>query len=946
MKQLWKDMAQGLIQDSPEVYQKWTSYRVAADKKKKIRQLGERVIYRHLKNNNLRLRQWYAQYLETLEVDPKLILFEAREGNGFVGNPYAFYKAMQADPRFKDYTFCWVYHPNVDVEELKQNIEDFTNTIFVERSTREYAKKLATAAVYINNTVPQSMYSKREGQIFISTWHGTPLKSLAYNSPFDAKNPFPIRNGMRNFLMADYLIGPNEHTSNVLLNAYKLNGLFDGKVLQGGYPRIDLTFNTKKEVILEKLRKAQVCLDEHKPTILYTPTWRGRFITDADVNFDQMKTEIELLRQHVADRYNLLVKVHPVAYNKIHEEGSLDDILIPNWADANEVMSVVDLLITDYSSIFFDYMVTDKPILFYCWDDDIYSKNRNMYLDISTLPGPILHTMMEVMLAIDHIEEVAAQYQDNYQAMKAWLLPYDDGHVTERDINAIFFGATQQANLVIRRGEQGKKRLLFYAGSLKSGPVFDRFKTLLAKIDYERYDVTLLLSPNEKAETWENLRHLSAHIRPMFRQGHPLFTVAETLDDLIIRQYGVDADTQKIYPKAAYEAESRRIFGGCQFDVAIDFAGNSFYWSRYILESSAKEKVIFQHFDLEEELRKAETKTNLLRWRSLNALRSIYARYDKVISLSQYYTQNRKACESYVLPEAHLALDLPKYEGEWDWPIYAGDVSSNMTEVRYTVVPHEYGVHDIIPNIQHKEQQFKLSLHPSDTLEVVMEAEEEDGLYIKLLVNNVYFGWDKAEYYDCGLDKILAVEEVDKIAYVKAKKKHLIYDAPYNTKVEIQRVGGVKQLYGVLVQVQERVTTSRATYCKIVLDDEVLGYLDERALQYVVLPSFVIKANHTFFEDKINGRFLSSEAVDNKTISFIRPDVTLWTHPYGYHLCEEAKLTPADLAPGRLKACWTVETKAGRSYEIIDDFEQTAWVRAEDIVFLDGDEEETPIAEA
>lgn len=935
MKQVWKDMATSLIQDSPEYYQKWKTYHFDNEKQKKeVTKLAERVAYNHLKNSNLRVRQWYAQYLQSEPVNPRLILFEAREGNGFVGNPYAFYKAMQKDPRFADYTFCWVYHPNVDVEELKNNIEDFKNTIFVERSTREYAKMLATASCYINNTVPQNMYTKREGQIFISTWHGTPLKSLAYDSPFDMKNPFPIRNGMRNFLMADYLIGPNEHTSNVLLNAYKLNGLFDGKVLQGGYPRIDLTLNTPQDVVLNKLNKAEICLDKEKPTILYTPTWRGRFITDADINFDQMKTEINLLREHVQDRYNLLVKVHPVAYDKIHAEGSLNDILIPNWADANEIMSAVDLLITDYSSIFFDYMVTDKPILFYCWDDDMYSKNRNMYLDLNTLPGPILHTMMEVMQAVDHIDSIHVQYKEKYEKMKEFLLSYDDGHVTERDINAVFFNEEEQENLIIRQGNQHKKRLLFYVGTLKE-TIFHRLQTILAKIDYDHYDVTLLLSPNNKEETWEKLRHLSTRVRPVFRQGQPLFTVAETLDDLIIRQYGVTPDTMDIYPKEAYQTESNRIFGDCRFDIAVDFVGDTFYWSRYILESNAKEKIIFQQYNMQAMLNKAKKQKRQGRVNSIKALRTIYSRYDKVVSVNQCYEQNKVFSDGYVLPEAHLNMELESFEGKWEWPIYQSDRSSNMTEVSYTVVPYEYGVHHIIPDIQRKDERFELPLHPNDTFEVVMESEEEEGTYIKLIINNVYFGWDKAENYHCGLDKIMMVEDVNETAKIIARKKHLIYDAPYNTTPNVQRIGGVKQLYGIYVNVDQKVTTTRATYCRILLDDEVIGYVDNRALMFITIPKLAMKLNHRHFNDKINGRFLNSQEVPMLEVSLADDNVVFYTHPYGYVLSEESDIQLKHLAPGTLKACWVVETSQGRSYQIIDDYEQKVWVKEEDIHFND-----------
>lgn len=929
-----KEIYDGFCEQSPQILERLKTYQFTNQKQQEmLSQFTKNISFAHLKNNALRLREWYAKDRETLPVDPKLILFESREGNGFVGNPYAFYKYLQQDPRFKDYTFCWVYHEDVNLEDIKDNLESLENTIFVQRKSREYSRMLATAGYIFNNTTTLNMFSKREGQTFISTWHGTPLKSLAFDSPFDWINPFPIRNGMRNFLMADYLIGPNEHTSNVLLNAYKINGLFDGKVLESGYPRIDLTFNTPKEVVLEKLAKANVTLDLNKPTIMYTPTWRGRFLADADVDIDQMKTEVELLREYVKDRYNLLIKVHPVAYNKIHADGSLDDILVPNWADANEVMTVADLLITDYSSIFFDYMVTDKPILFYCWDDDIYSKNRNMYLDLSTLPGPILHTMVEVMLAIDNIDEIEKQYRDKYEAMKQLLLPYDDGHSTERDVNAIFFGNEEQENLVIRQGIQNKKRLLFYVGNLKNNMITNRFFYVLSKIDFDQYDVTALINPpkDDDRETWENLRKIVCHVRPMFRQGYSLFTMSEILDDMIIKKYGLSEETMNIYPKEAYENEANRVFGGCRFDVAIDFVGDSVYWSRYILESNADTKIIFQQYDMKYRWNNLKSRAAK---QSLKSVMTLYTQYSRVLCASKAYLKNREYSREYIIPECYSSVNLPDDPVFLNWPIYQKDHSTNMKEVRYEATVVEEGVHTLIPDIQKMTDTIEVTLTLEDKIDVVMEATEEGETYIKLLVNNVYFGWGKATEYQYGLNQIQEVVPVRRQAVITPQQADFIYEAPKNTREDILPICSVNYLQGLVVEIDERVITKDGVYAHILANGKEIGYLLENQLKMrVMLPKWIAE-NQARYANKVADVVMEQLTFDDVKGQIQSSEATLYSYPKGNFL--STVLENQSMAENQeiVTILREVKTKAGVSYQVKDQHGMVAWIAKEDITLL------------
>lgn len=116
--------------------------------------------------------------------------------------------------------------------------------------------------------------------------------------------------------------------------------------------------------------------------------------------------EISLLQDKFGDEYQVYLKAHYFIYDKLQELG-LDDLLIPNWVDTNELLATVDTLITDYSSIFFDYLPLQRPIYFYMPDKEIYEEERGFYLDIEGLPGSKAYNLDELM---DNI----SKYQDNY----------------------------------------------------------------------------------------------------------------------------------------------------------------------------------------------------------------------------------------------------------------------------------------------------------------------------------------------------------------------------------------------------------------------------------------------------------------------------------------------------------------------------------------------------
>src|SRR5690606_13267081 len=171
-----------------------------------------------------------------------------------------------------------------------------------------YLQALATCAYLVNNSTFPSYYLAKEGQIYVNTWHGTPLKKMGYDIAGDPSNS---QNVVRNFLSTDYILSPNSHTTNIFLDSYKLDGLYTGEIVEEGYPRIDFTVNGSPQAVCEQLREIGLTLDSGKKTVLYAPTWKGTDIGKVNDDVLQIHADMQTLVKRVGDQYNFLIKVHP-----------------------------------------------------------------------------------------------------------------------------------------------------------------------------------------------------------------------------------------------------------------------------------------------------------------------------------------------------------------------------------------------------------------------------------------------------------------------------------------------------------------------------------------------------------------------------------------------------------------------------------------------------------
>ena len=164
--------------------------------KRKLKFIKE-PIKKIVSNTKIRRASRYAEYYKKLPIEKNTILYESRDGNSITDSPYAMFLYMLKNPDFKDYVHIWSVEDFEVLSSIISRYETHHNVKFVKRNSKEYLKYLASSEYLINNSTFQSFYTPRPDQIYINTWHGTPLKVMGFDIP---GNPSHSQNVVRNFL--------------------------------------------------------------------------------------------------------------------------------------------------------------------------------------------------------------------------------------------------------------------------------------------------------------------------------------------------------------------------------------------------------------------------------------------------------------------------------------------------------------------------------------------------------------------------------------------------------------------------------------------------------------------------------------------------------------------------------------------------------------------------
>lgn len=368
----------------------------------------------------------YTKYYEKLAVNENDILFESKHGEDLAGNMFRMLLSTRREA-YDKYRIRLVVKEN-NAAKFSKLLESYgiTNVDFVYQGTTEYFKALATAKYLATDTSFPPYFIKKDEQVYLNTWHGTPLKQMGRSVK---KREYGLGNVQRNFFISDYLLYQQEFSKDIFFDEYMLDNLFDGKVLLSGYPRNSAFYMTER---YEEIRQEMGISD--KQIIVYMPTWRGTL--NKKENDKQIKEVFEYLinvDRQLHDNQIMYIKLHPFVKDAINCSSFVHIEDIPSAYETYDFLNAIDVLVTDYSSIMFDYACSKKKIILFTYDRDEYLDGRGIYIDFNKLPFPACDTVDDL------IKELSAEHK-GYADFYSEFCGYDSAEVSDNVLRALVKG--------------------------------------------------------------------------------------------------------------------------------------------------------------------------------------------------------------------------------------------------------------------------------------------------------------------------------------------------------------------------------------------------------------------------------------------------------------------------------------------------------------------------
>src|SRR5699024_4905372 len=295
----------------------------------------------------------YRHFFMKLPLKSKVIVFESFRGKYYSDNPKNIYEYLKANNY--DYTYVWIVkNRRVEIPGKPERVKRFS---------LRYYYYLARAKYRVMNSRLSRNLQKPNGVVYLQTWHGTPLKKLALDMDEVHIPGITAEAYKRNFVKEtkkwDYLISPNYYSTKIFRRAFD----FQGKIIESGYPRNDILYNWNETDVVRIRQKLKI--PSGKKVILYAPTWRdNEYYVKGQYKFE-LQLDLERMKTRLGDEYVILLRMHYFIANQFYVAPFSDFAFdVSDYDDIAEIYIISDILITDYSSVFFDFANLKRPMLF------------------------------------------------------------------------------------------------------------------------------------------------------------------------------------------------------------------------------------------------------------------------------------------------------------------------------------------------------------------------------------------------------------------------------------------------------------------------------------------------------------------------------------------------------------------------------------------------------
>jgi CDP-glycerol glycerophosphotransferase len=306
------------------------------------------------------------------------------------------------------------------------------DSVLVRRDSWRYYYELARAGYWVDNQGFPPVVRKRAGQRYLQTWHGTPLKRMGFDEVRFGGSPTLARQLAGQVSRWDDFVVASSTAEAAFRQAFRLQA----NVLRTGYPRNDLLFRGDDKELVHGL-KERLEIPTDRRIVLYAPTFRdyeralgatSRLGLDLDT-FGALAGDewFLLVRAHYLDRYALPRRHHPYAMD------------VSAHHDVSELLVLADALLTDYSSVMFDFALTNRPMAFHLYDYELYATSRGTYFDLKAeAPGPVVETTTEVGAWLKDVDATHERYAEAYRRFQQRHCDYEHGTAAEDVVEAVF----------------------------------------------------------------------------------------------------------------------------------------------------------------------------------------------------------------------------------------------------------------------------------------------------------------------------------------------------------------------------------------------------------------------------------------------------------------------------------------------------------------------------
>lgn len=578
---------------------------------------------------------YYLECVSECPINPTLILWESNHGSSAGCHTLALFRDFVSRHGIGEFVHVWaVSDPNTVPSDVKQN----PDVVITKLHSEDYLFTLATAKYLVNNVTFAPYFTRRDGQRYLNTWHGTPFKTLGKSMK---QGILEHENIQRNFIQATHLLAPNELTRWSLIDDHDIDDVFLGKVIMTGSPRLDTSLNME-QAERGAIRK-RLGARESEKIVLFAPTWRGG-VSDRELDVEELVADLQALTG--AENTKVVFRAHRLS------EGLLKGVdlpvtVVPQDIDTNELLAAVDVLVTDYSSILFDYIPQQKPVVLYLHDLEEYRDTRGLYLELDEVPGVKAFNREELS---DAIARAVLGEGSPSKAHSDRFADFEDGQASKR-VNDCFFDEKEiDSGKILDYNEQRRnkssKSIVWHASLIPNG-IASAGLSLLHELVEQNFVINFIVEPKTlraNPDRYEQFQKLPENVRVICRTVTLPRSLHMMRDVALFKS--VSSFPNRRFEDAYFEAfdfERRRLFSDFVPDYVVEYDGYADFWLS-LLSTWTKlgaRTVCYQHNQMYEEMVRKDA--------SLRRTFALYPHFDKLVAVSRALAQhNSKMLASYM----------------------------------------------------------------------------------------------------------------------------------------------------------------------------------------------------------------------------------------------------------------------------------------------------------